>query len=204
MTGRWRHIVFVFTFHYNSIPLVCLYNIKFTLIPLLCSVVDIICCLTGRFIGHTNCSAMIWVRSVNVWGQSREVSIARTLPSASQVLRSAKRAPANVNRLNNRKRRQRYCLVGERWRALALLNAAQDYSPGSDILVDNIWRQISDGILSVIVGWHWTVECACAISWNRIYVVQHDWNIDEHIWALILLEPIIMSVTLVCLSVIWG
>ena len=40
------------------------------------------------------------------------------------VLRSAKRAPANVRRLNNRKWRQRYCLVGERSRALALLNAA--------------------------------------------------------------------------------
>ena len=41
------------------------------------------------------------------------------------VLRSAKRAPANVHRLSNRKWRQRYCLVGERSRALALLNAAQ-------------------------------------------------------------------------------
>ena len=40
------------------------------------------------------------------------------------VLRSAKRAPANVRRLNNRKWRQRYCLVSERSRALALLNAA--------------------------------------------------------------------------------
>ena len=40
------------------------------------------------------------------------------------VLRSAKRAPANVRRLNNRKWRQRYYLVGERSRALALLNAA--------------------------------------------------------------------------------
>ena len=40
------------------------------------------------------------------------------------VLRSAKRAPANVRRLNNRKCRQRYCSVGERSRALALLNAA--------------------------------------------------------------------------------
>ena len=40
------------------------------------------------------------------------------------VLRSAKRAPANVRRLNNRKWRQRYCLVGERSRALALLNEA--------------------------------------------------------------------------------
>ena len=40
------------------------------------------------------------------------------------VLRSAKRTPAYVRRLNNRKRRQRYCLVGERSRALAMLNAA--------------------------------------------------------------------------------
>ena len=44
--------------------------------------------------------------------------------SYSPVLRSVKRAPANVRRLNNRKWRQRYCLVGERSRALALLNAA--------------------------------------------------------------------------------
>ena len=45
------------------------------------------------------------------------------------VLRSAKRAPATVRRLNNRKWRQRYCLVGERSRALALLNAAQAILP---------------------------------------------------------------------------
>ena len=41
------------------------------------------------------------------------------------VLRLAKRAPANVRRLNNRKWRQRYCLVGKRSRAIAVLNAAQ-------------------------------------------------------------------------------
>ena len=41
------------------------------------------------------------------------------------MLRSAKRAPGNVRRLNNRKWRRRYCLVGECSRALALLNAAQ-------------------------------------------------------------------------------
>ena len=34
-----------------------------------------------------------------------------------------------VRRLNNRKWRQRYCLVGERSQALALLNAAQNISP---------------------------------------------------------------------------
>ena len=144
-----RHIVFVFTIHYNSIPLVCLYNIKFTLIPLLCCVVDIMCCLSGRFISHINCNPMTWARSVNVWGQSREVSIVRTSPSTSPGLQPRKWWDASL-------------------------------------LVGYIWRQISDGTLSVIVGWHWTVECACAISWNRIYVVQHDWNIDEHIWALIL------------------
>ena len=44
------------------------------------------------------------------------------------MLRSAKRAPANVRRLNNRKWRQSYCSVDERSRALALLNAAQVYS----------------------------------------------------------------------------
>ena len=44
------------------------------------------------------------------------------------MLRSAKRAPGNVRRLNNRKWRQRYCLVGKRSRALALLNAAQYYN----------------------------------------------------------------------------
>ena len=40
------------------------------------------------------------------------------------VLRSAKRAPANVRRLNNRKWRQIYCSVSKRSRALGLLNAA--------------------------------------------------------------------------------
>ena len=40
------------------------------------------------------------------------------------VLRSAKWAPANVSRLNSRKWRQRYCLVGEGSRALRLLNTA--------------------------------------------------------------------------------
>ena len=44
------------------------------------------------------------------------------------VLRSAKRAPANARRLNNRKWRQSYCSVGERSRALALLNAALVWS----------------------------------------------------------------------------
>ena len=46
----------------------------------------------------------------------------------SPVLRSTKRAPANARRHSNRKWRQRYCLVGERSRALALLNAALSYS----------------------------------------------------------------------------
>ena len=48
-----------------------------------------------------------------------------TIQGEEPVLRSAKRAPANVRRLNNRKWRQRYCSVGECSRALALLNAAQ-------------------------------------------------------------------------------
>ena len=56
----------------------------------MCSVVDIICCLTGRIISHINCSAMTWVRSINVWGQSREVSIVRTSPSASPGLQPRK------------------------------------------------------------------------------------------------------------------
>ena len=41
------------------------------------------------------------------------------------VLRSAKRAPANVRRLNNISDVIFYCSVGESSRALALLNAAQ-------------------------------------------------------------------------------
>ena len=41
------------------------------------------------------------------------------------VLRSAKRGPANVRRLNNISDVNFYCSVGERSRALALLNAAQ-------------------------------------------------------------------------------
>ena len=44
------------------------------------------------------------------------------------VLHSAKRSPANVRRLNNRKWRQRYCLVGECMPALALLNSAQNHT----------------------------------------------------------------------------
>ena len=41
------------------------------------------------------------------------------------VLRSEKRAPANIRRLNNISDVIFYCLVRERSRALALLNAAQ-------------------------------------------------------------------------------
>ena len=52
------------------------------------------------------------------------------------VLRSAKRAPANVRRLNNRKWRQRYCLVGELSRALALLNAALLFAVLSEKLLN--------------------------------------------------------------------
>ena len=44
----------------------------------------------------------------------------------NSVLRSAKRAPANVRRLNNISDVIFYCSVGERSRALALLHAAQD------------------------------------------------------------------------------
>ena len=42
----------------------------------------------------------------------------------TSVLRSAKRAPANVRPLNNSSDVIFYCSVGERSRALALLNAA--------------------------------------------------------------------------------
>ena len=42
----------------------------------------------------------------------------------SPLLRSAKRAPANVRRLNNISDVIFYCSVGERSRALALMNAA--------------------------------------------------------------------------------
>ena len=70
-------------------------------------------------------------------------SVVRSLISAPcsstrSVLRSAKRAPANVRRLNNRKWRQSYCSVGERSRALALLNAAQDYTHNKAILKDKM------------------------------------------------------------------
>ena len=43
---------------------------------------------------------------------------------SSAVLRSAKRTPANIHRLNNISDVIFYCSVGERSRALALLNAA--------------------------------------------------------------------------------
>ena len=46
-------------------------------------------------------------------------------PEINSVLRSAKRAPAKVRRLNNISDIIFYCSVGERSRALALLNAAQ-------------------------------------------------------------------------------
>ena len=52
------------------------------------------------------------------------ISVGWDRKKQSPVLRSAKRVPANVRQLNNRKWRQSYCLVGERSRALALLNAA--------------------------------------------------------------------------------
>ena len=48
------------------------------------------------------------------------------LLSQGPVLRSAKRAPSNVRRLNNSSDVIFYCSVGERSRALALLNAALD------------------------------------------------------------------------------
>ena len=46
------------------------------------------------------------------------------LSKLKTVLRSAKRAPANVRRLNNISDVIFYCSVGERSRALALLNGA--------------------------------------------------------------------------------
>ena len=45
--------------------------------------------------------------------------------SRTPVLRSAKRVPANVRRLNNISDVVFYCSVGKRSRALALLKAAQ-------------------------------------------------------------------------------
>ena len=56
------------------------------------------------------------------------VSLGSCKPSENSVLRSAKRAPANVRRLNNISDVIFYCLVGERSRALALLNAALDFT----------------------------------------------------------------------------
>ena len=55
------------------------------------------------------------------------VSLGSCKPSENSVLRSAKRAPENVRRLNNISDVIFYCLVGERSRALALLNAALGY-----------------------------------------------------------------------------
>ena len=49
--------------------------------------------------------------SIRFYNDQRTTTLHREWP----VLRSAKRAPANVRRLNNRKWRQRYCLVGERF-----------------------------------------------------------------------------------------
>ena len=72
-----------------------------------------------------------------------------------QVLRSAKRAPVNVRRLNNRKWRQRYCLVGERLQALALLNAALLWRGlcgpiwGSNTFMDTMWVVRNTRVLSL-------------------------------------------------------
>ena len=51
--------------------------------------------------------------------------ILHNYPVIIPVLRSAKRAPANVRRLNNISDVIFYCSIGERSRALALLHAAQ-------------------------------------------------------------------------------
>ena len=53
------------------------------------------------------------------------IYIGRGLYINLPVLRSAKRAPAKFRRLNNISDIIFYCLVGERSRALALLNATQ-------------------------------------------------------------------------------
>ena len=70
----------------------------------------------------TSCTCNSETAQRCTWESTNDNSIWET------VLRSAKRAPANVRQLNNRKWRQSYCLVGERSRALALLNAAQGVS----------------------------------------------------------------------------
>ena len=81
------------------------------------------------------------------------------------VLRSAKRAPSNVRRPNNRKWRQRYCLVGERLRALALLNAALIY-----------YKYVLEFSASSL---RWpTITCTS----NRIV---HDYNCSpRHVWRI--------------------
>ena len=78
-----------------------------------------------------------------------------TLVMLTAVLRLAKRAPANVRRLNNRKWRQSYCSVGERSRAHALLNATPvsfDYQRTADSLSNTTFDDMQNLIKGVILS----------------------------------------------------
>ena len=66
----------------------------------------------------------LWIRVRHFIQVSHFSSLELIGLSWSPVLRSAKRAPANIRQLNNISDVIFYCSVGERSRALALLNAA--------------------------------------------------------------------------------
>ena len=86
--------------------------------------------LTGTTLAYWSLSSLYWLVRILcfevLWAYNEwhNAYVWKSLIGTTPVLRSAKRAPANVRRLNNRKWRQRYCSAGERSRALALLNAA--------------------------------------------------------------------------------
>ena len=69
---------------------------------------------------------LIWVKMCPLHASLDFLTFQNILPlkGTKPVLRSAKRAPANVRRLNNISDVIFYCSVDERSRALALLNAA--------------------------------------------------------------------------------
>ena len=83
----------------------------------------VVAMLHGLYIRHRNC--VIYGYFFCVY-RSEMLCAHLQVHVCTAVLRSAKRAPANVRRLNNISDVLISCSVGEHSRALALLNAAQD------------------------------------------------------------------------------
>ena len=83
------------------------------------------------------------------------------------VLRSAKRAPANIRRLNNISDVIFYCSVGERSRALALLNAA--------LLINTI--KIPSLLIALSIQHRPKFSRPSPAIWKR--TSPHEWNMFE-------------------------